>query len=470
MKKVLLLSTNQVATPYPVPPIGPALLYHVIKDSYDVSFLDGLHLGSRDLQKHLEQFKPDYIGVSIRNIDDMVKGAAHSFLPEIKKNFITTIRQYSKAQLILGGAGFTIFPEALMDYFAADFGIVGEGEQSLPQLLEALENNGDPGKIQGVITGKGPNTNNAQPHLSLDKPFSADIDLLLDCSPYSQRGAYPIQTKRGCSHRCIYCSYPFLEGRTFRKRQIVHVVDEIETTSRRIGEPKQVFEFVDSTFNDPPGHAESICQEIIQRGLKVNLRTMGMNPVNITDNLLVLMKEAGFSQIDSTPDSACSQMLKNYGKNFTMDHLKRAAELIKKHEMPTMWFFIFGGPGESEETLEKSFTFIDHHIFKDDMVHITEGLRIYPGTPLAQLAKEQGIITEDAPLLFPVFYVSPLLGDDSLSKIVNKEIATRPNCVRLTDTRPPPELMQQAIKERAEKQLDEPMFRTLLRLKRQSLS
>jgi radical SAM superfamily enzyme YgiQ (UPF0313 family) len=466
MKKILLLSTNQATTPYPVPPLGLALLYQRLRDAYQVEFLDGYLLSSDEVRRHLQEFQPDYIGLSIRNIDDMVKGSTHSYLPGILETYLAPIKE-SRAVLILGGSGFTIFPDELMAVFGADFGITGEAEEALPLLLQALEQGVEPSQIAGVVLpGKkaGIKTTSSLP---LDKPFSSDLDTLLHYSPYSERGAYPIQTKRGCGHRCIYCSYPILEGRTFRKRMVAHVVDEIETTHDRIGNPSLVFEFVDSTFNDPPGHAEAICEEIIRRKLPVTLRTMGMNPVNISDNLLGLMKQAGFAQIDSTPDSASPVMLANYHKNFTIRHLREAARLIREHEMPTMWFFIFGGPGETEETLLESFAFIDEYIGRDDMVHITEGLRIYPRTPLVELAIAEGLIRPETSLLAPFFYVSTQLGDAELANIITREIATRPNCIRLTESRPPPELLQAALRERKEKNLTEPMFRTLLRLKRQ---
>lgn len=467
MKKILLVSTNQATTPYPVPPLGLALLYQRLRVAYEVKFIDGFSLTSEELRRHLQEFQPDYLGLSIRNIDNMVKGSTHSFIPGILEKYVAPTKEQGGAVLILGGSGFTIFPDELMAVFEADFGIMGEAEESLPQLLQALDRGDDPSQIEGVVLpGRTGNPNN-RAYLPLNEPFSSDLDTLLDYSPYSERGAYPIQTKRGCGHRCIYCSYPILEGRTFRKRVISHVVDEIEKTRDRMQNPALVFEFVDSTFNDPPGHAEAICKEIIRRNLHVTLRTMGMNPVNISGELLCLMRQAGFVQIDCTPDSASPVILKNYGKNFTLAHLQKAARLIREHEMPTMWFFIFGGPGETEETLLESFAFIDEYIHRDDMAHITEGLRIYPRTPLAELAIMEGIIQKETSLLSPLFYVSPLLGDAELARIITREIATRPNCIPLTEAKPPPELLQAALQERKEKNLTEPMFRTLLHLKRQ---
>jgi len=467
LKKILLISTNRAKTPYPVPPLGLACLYQRLKSEYEVKIVDGLEQTTAHIIHCLDEFKPDYVGISIRNIDDMVKGEVRSFIPSIIRDFITPIRQHHKKVLILGGSGFTIFPDELMEISGADYGIVGEAEERLARLLDCLENDDDPSGLAGVIIGSDKRLENrAKDYLLLNRSFHADLDRLLDYSPYLNRSGYPIQSKRGCVHRCIYCSYPLLEGRRYRRRNIGHVVDEIETTAKRM-KGKVTFEFVDSTFNDPPGHAEAICKEISRRGLKINLRTMGINPANVSDELLTLMRQAGFSQIDSTPDSASPAVLKKMGKNFTLQQLQQSSRLIAKHRMPTMWFFIFGGPGEDEKTIAETFEFIDHSIDCDDMVHITEGLRIYPHTPLYQMALKEKFITSEDSLLAPVFYVSPLLGEDNLEEIITDKISRRPNCIRISETKPPPALMEAAMRERRKKRLDEPMFRTLLRLRRQ---
>ena len=466
MKKVLLLSTNRASTPYPVPPLGLSYLHQRLQSDYVVRIIDGLAASTETVLDCLDNFDPDYVGISIRNIDDMVKGEAHSFIPELITDFIEPIRERFQGILILGGSGFTIFPHELMRLSGADYGITGEAEEKLPRFLYSLDNGIDLSELPWLLDSrsqKGPSQ--TKEYLDLDEPFYADLDRLIDYSPYVERGAYPIQTKRGCIHRCIYCSYPVLEGRRYRTRQPTHVVDELERVSTRMGK-RATFEFVDSTFNDPPGHAEAICREIIRRGLQVNLRTMGINPANVSDELLDLMREAGFAQIDSTPDSASPTVLKKMGKNFSLKQLQQTAELIKKHKMPTMWFFIFGGPGESQATIDETFEFVDNYIDRDDMVHITEGLRIYPSTPLYNLALKEKLISKEQSLLDPVFYVSPLLGENRLTQIIDDKIKIRPNCIRISETKPPPELMAAAIKERKEKKLTEPMFRTLLRLKR----
>ena len=121
------------------------------------------------------------------------------------------------------------------------------------------------------------------------------------------------------------------------------------------------------------------------------------------------MREAGFAQIDSTPDSASPTVLKKMGKNFSLKQLQQTAELTKKHKMPTMWFFIFGGPGESQATIDETFEFVDNYIDRDDMVHITEGLRIYPSTPLYNLALKEKLISKEQSLLRSMRYISSAL-------------------------------------------------------------
>lgn len=231
-----------------------------------------------------------------------------------------------------------------------------------------------------------------------------------------------------------------------------------------------MLKFVDSIFNSPLKHAVNICKEIIDRKLNVKLRTMGVNPGEVTDELIVLMTQAGFSQIDCTPDSASERMIKQYRKNFSRKRLIECAQTIKKHNMPTMWFFMIGAPGETEETILETFDFINQYICDEDMVHITEGIRIIPNTELYDIALKQNVISETDSVIEPMFYVDPDLGKEKLTRILEREIAKRNNVMNSIDTEPSPELMQSVLKYRKEKGVDEPMFRTLLRVQNQILA
>ena len=463
MKKVLLVNTNEEKNPYPVPPLGVCLLASVLSGEYDVRVYDGAFAGAAGLAGAIREFPPDYFGVTIRNIDDMDILDPTCYLDGIKSSFIKIIRDMTSAPLIIGGSAFSILPEYLMQFFGADYGVTGEGEAAFPDLLRCLDAGGDPARVPGVLcAGHKGYVPAARRYDLADLPFS-EIDLKIDFTPYRARGSYPVQTKRGCAHRCIYCTYNCIEGSRYRVRPPSAIADEIEQAARRLG--GVTFEFVDSTFNDPPGHAEEICRAIARRNIGVRLRTMGINPAHATPELFELMRSAGFAQVDCTPDTASQSMLVNLQKNFGIDHLRSTAAIIRESDIPTMWFFIFGGPGETEATIAETFEFIDAHISGRDMVHMTAGMRIYPGTDLYARAVRDGVLEKEDPATETRFYVSPAIGKERLFRIISESAVLRPNCIPVTETTPPPAMMAEAVKMRAERRLTEPMFRTLLRIR-----
>jgi radical SAM superfamily enzyme YgiQ (UPF0313 family) len=194
---------------------------------------------------------------------------------------------------------------------------------------------------------------------------------------------------------------------------------------------------------------------------------MGINPRNATPHLFGLMKEAGFTQIDATPDSASPVVISNLKKGFSLEQIRRMALLIREFDLPTMWFFLFGGPGETEETFRETIAFIDEYISPEDLVYLSAGMRIYPGTPLHRIALGEGIITREDPLFRPSpFYFSPLIGRKRLRELVLEVSASRLNCIPADMTGAPPEMVKEAIEVRTREGLNEPMFRTMLRLRR----
>jgi len=458
-KKVLLVNTNTEQMPYPVPPLGLALLASRIEPHYQVEIYDGASRGPGELMATVLEYQPDVIGFGIRNIDNLDVKNPHFYLDDIKSGFIDPVRKISKATLILGGSAFSLFPEQLLSFFQVEYGIQGEGEESFPEFLHAFFDGADLDNIDGLVK-----LDRANPYKPL-KNFEgrSALDTRIDFNYYTRRGAYSIQTKRGCYHQCIYCTYPLIEGSKFRKRDPEKVVDEIVEVEKRMG--PQLFEFVDSTFNDPKGYAEKICETIIERKIESRFRTMGINPAHTSDRLFTLMKKAGFVQIDCTPDSASPHMIKNLKKNFTVSELKKVAELVKKHEFPTMWFFIAAGPGETLETFRETTDFIRDHIDPLNMVHITSGLRIFPGTELQRIAIEQGVISAEDELLYPKYYFSPDLDQQEYHRALNAFARENLNFVPAAESKPPPEMMAEAMKRRAEQQLTEPMFKTLLRIR-----
>jgi len=465
MKNVLLINTNTEKNPYPVPPIGLCMIAKSIEKSYNVKIYDAMFDEGESISNIIKEFKPNYIGCSIRNIDPMSVDSNDFFLEKIKEIIIKQIKKSTNAKIILGGSGFSIFPKETLEFLNADYGIIGEGEESFSKLLTNLDNDESTENIEGVISKYSSDFFKTSPLLNYsEKNYFSEVYKYIDFTPYKERGAYSIQTKRGCAHKCIYCTYPIIEGNRFRSRSPMSIVDEIEEAYNVLG--NVVFEFVDSTFNDPKGHAEEICKEIIKRKIKGRFRTMGINPANVSDELLELMIKAGFTQIDFTPDTASPIMLKNLGKNFTIKQLQKSAGLVKKHDIPTMWFFVFGGPGEHFSTIDETFEFINNFVSPDDLVYLASSLRIYPKTKLYEIAIKEGLLDENDSLFRPVFYESKSLPKSVLLEYIKDKKSKKHNQFLPSELKPSPDLLAQAVLMRKEKLLTEPMFRTLIKLKR----
>ncbi len=466
VKRLLLVNSNTCRTPYPVAPLGPCLLASALEDAFEVRIHDGTFAGGEGLPAAIADFQPDVVGLSVRNVDDMVARDGAFFLDDVREEFVQPLKAATRVPLVLGGSAFSLYPGYLMRAFDADWGVVGEGETAFRALLMALRDGTDPSAIPGVVSRSGDRIV-ANPPRCCSGPLvtpRADVDRHIDFQPYRRLGSYPVQARRGCSHGCIYCTYPTVEGRAWRLRDPADIAAEIAEAAARL--PGITFEFVDSTFNSPPGHAEAICREVAARAPGLRLRTMGVNPQGVTDELLELMKAAGFAQIDCTPDSASPRMIRSLGKNFRYDGLRQAADCIRRHRMPTVWFFLFGGPGEDASTIDETFDFIDRHISPDDLVLMGIGLRIYPGTPLHRIALREGVVRETDPLVRPTFYIAPSLGYDRILDRLLEAAARRPNCLPPGENTPAPEMLREAVELRSRDGLAEPMFRTLLRIRR----
>ncbi|MEK6201077.1 MAG: cobalamin-dependent protein [Desulfobulbaceae bacterium] len=137
--KILLISPNTLTVPYPVYPIGLDYVAGAISDNHEVRIADLNCVDREALAASLLDFRPDIIGISIRNIDNTEAGGPLFFIEEYKE-LVSWLRARSRAVMVCGGAGFTILPREIFTELELDYGIVGEGER-FSMLVEALENN-----------------------------------------------------------------------------------------------------------------------------------------------------------------------------------------------------------------------------------------------------------------------------------------------------------------------------------------
>ncbi len=451
--KVLLVNPNREHMPWPAIPIGLCTVASATEHAghetrvLDLTFEKDL---PRALREALSVWQPDVVGITVRNLDNCNFEMPEFFLTEIRDQVVRTVRSaLPEAPIVIGGSAVNVSPGEVFAYLEADFALVGEGEEVLGQLLSALERGGDPRTVPGLLcadtrsadllpvldTGRmlrGEPRGGRALVADLERSVRSQAFRWVDVQRYQHAGApYPIQTKRGCALKCVYCVYNNIEGHAYRLRRPADVADEIQEA---VGHGVRSFDFVDSTFNLPLSHARALCDELARRQLPIELSTMGLNPAAVTPELVTSMKRAGFTSVMCTPESASETTLRTLQKGFSKKAVARAARALRDAELPTYWFFMLGAPEESIETVRETLDFCEEHIPDNHMVLFSAGIRVYAGTPLERLCKETGWFEADDPLFFPSWYLSPLLDIDELYETLARASDQHPNWMTNAET------------------------------------
>lgn len=402
-RKILLVSANHLREPYPIYPIGISYIATYLRKhlpllemlTWDIN----LH-STEMLESLLKEKQPDYIGVSIRNIDGANSFDRTSFIPDYEQ-IVALIKKHSNAPLILGGAGFSLYAEFLFRRLQADYAIKGEGEIALTELIACLEEKRDYRHIEGLLYWE-----QGKVVLNPRRTFASKLTVRYDDDwmdyYWKHSGMLNIQTKRGCFYQCIYCSYPLIEGRRVRTLDIDEIVDNIE----RLQKEKNIdyIFFTDSLFNLDREKTMQLSEAMIRKNLNVRWAAY-FSPSNLTDEEMALYKRSGLSHIEFGSESFSDIQLKNYGKSFTFDTILKTSELALKHNVFYAHFLILGGYGETEQTLDE--TFENSKQLRYTVLFPFVGMRIYPGTRLQEYAIRDGIVSADDPLVEPRYYISP---------------------------------------------------------------
>lgn len=412
--RVLLVSANRERIPDPIFPLGLAYVAAAARQAgHEVAVAD-LCFGNdplRALTGTVRHFHPDLVGLSLRNLDNAAYPRTVDYLDQ-HLAVVQTLHNATPAPVVLGGSGFSIMPQACMQALDGDWGIAGEGEVAITGLLAALEAGRKPGRIAGLYGRSGPAASFAggpAPHLPRRDWLNGlrPARDLLDYPRYIRRGGMGnIQTKRGCVFKCSYCTYPLLEGKRFRTREAADVVDEIAELLHDYG-PHPIF-FVDSILNFPRGHVESICEEILRRGIKVRWSCYA-TPVKLDRHQARLMAAAGCDGIELGTDAVDDEQLSRLGKSFNAETAERANRHCMEAGLRVCQTLIFGAPGETHASIRATCAALRR--MNPTAVVAMTGVRLYPGTPLSNSLIDQGRVAKHDIGLLPAFYVEPAVAD-----------------------------------------------------------
>lgn len=429
--RVLLISPNTERVNMPTLPLGLSLVAAAARRAgHEIRFLDLLNAHDPIVaaRQAVGQFSPEVIGISIRNIDNQQMGNPRLLIKPLKE-IVAACRAASEAPIVLGGAGFSIFPQAALAYLGADYGVCGEGESAFLSLLARLQSGEDPAGLPGVhVAGR----DFPPPRVfveDLDSLPLPEDDLWSTADPNDPETWVPVQTRRGCPLDCAYCSTPDLEGRELRSRSPRQVAEHVAQIAEA-GFPR--FYFTDNTFNLPPSYALELCRSLESLRLDIAWRAI-VYPSDMPEELAGAMARAGCVEVSLGFESGSPAVLRAMNKRFGPEDVRKVSVRLGAHGIRCLGFLLLGGPGETRESAVESMDFADS--LNLEILHVSVGIRIYPRTPLARLAVEEGLVSADDDLLHPRFYVRP-----GLEGFIREEVDRRygPEAIGRPVVRRPP--------------------------------
>ena len=356
---------------------------------------------------------------------------SQSFYVDFIGTVIKSCKQLSIAPIFIGGAGFSIAPREILNYTGADFGLIGNGINSIADFIKAIDQNTYtefPGCVyrnSDRIIILNPTKKNFANRYASFQPRRNFANLN---KYFSEGGQIGIETKHGCTQQCIYCVESSSNNNAIELRNPDAVIFEIEQLLDR---GIHVFHWCDSEFNLPIEHAIQICNEIIKRGInkKIQWYTYCF-PVPFTEELALMMEQAGCVGINFGVDSLHNDILQSLHKPYKYEDIQRLIKILRKTHISIMFDLLLGSPAESKDTA--LFTIENALKFQPEALGISFGIRLYPHTDLGKnilSLYQKGYdlnnlihgkpIEENRDLLFPTYYLSDKLDRDFFDYLKN---------------------------------------------------
>lgn len=363
-----------------VPALGLGYIASFLEQKdYKVKIFDlaAENIDYKNLALRLINLRPRFIGLGATTV--LIKQAIH--LANICKEILP------EAEIVLGGVHPSIFPEEALSFAWIDYIIRREGEFS---LLELLAGN-SPETIAGLSYKSGSKIlhNPERPYIeSLDSMPHPAYHLLPmrnykpSTGNYRRLPAASIITSRGCPGRCTFC-YTGTMGKRIRFRSAENILDEINLLIKDY-EIKEI-NFYDDTFTANRQNVLRLCAALKKN--KINISWTCMSRVDMVDSVLLKeMKSAGCHQIGYGIECADADVLTNINKHISPERVRKSVKETQGAGIDVRGMFMFGNPGETEETMEKTLRFAMSLNCDLAVFNITTS---YPGTEMFNWAKKK---------------------------------------------------------------------------------
>ncbi len=351
------------------------------KNNFKVDVIDCqiLKLSDEEFRSEISKHKPDIVGVTSSTLT--YKSSLR--LIKIAKEV------YPKCITIAGGAHVTFWDDhALEECPELDIVVRREGENTLLELAQRIEEGKSYQNVLGTTIRK-----DGKILRNPDRSYIEDLDSL----PFPARHLWPMEKfneyedvlylamSRGCVYWCEFCCTVRMHGRKYRMRGAKNVVDEIEYLHKTYNKSK--FTFCDDAFTVDQQKVEDICNEIHQRGLKIQWNC-GTRVDMLTKELLMKMKDAGCISVWFGVESGTQQVLDAMKKGITPELTMKVLGWVREVGLQPVPNVILGFPGETKQSAWDTIKFIEK--VAPDTVGFYNVATPFPGTPMYDLVKEKG--------------------------------------------------------------------------------
>ncbi len=358
----------------------PMGLFHVgamlRANGYAVDILNVYNLGRapHKIYQVLSDVNPDVVGFSILHANRWGGIDIARMVKKINENAI----------VVFGGVGATFLWEHFLTHFPqVDFVVRGEGEHSFLELVRFLEKKeGDlPENIRGLAFRR-----SNKPCKTEDREPVADLDTLPMPAEYFT--FQHLSITRGCPENCTFCGSPEFWQRRVRFHSADYFVDQIAHLHAR---GVRFFFVSDDTFTLKRKLVLDVCRQIIQRRLDINW--VAISRVDCVDEeMLRWMRRAGCTQVSYGVESGSRKIRNLLQKRISEADICRAFDMTAKTGIMARAYFIYGAPGESDQTIQESLSLMERIRPLSAIFYI---LDLFPGTALYEEYKKKTGITDD---------------------------------------------------------------------------
>jgi len=365
-------------------PSGVCYLHACLREAgHDSRLANFSGWSDAEIRRTLREVKPDVVGISQwthnRHVSVALARLVRETLPD--------------CAIIMGGGHATFrYRHLLAPDSPVDVVVLGEGEETLCELVHRLSGKGDLGSIPGVAYKKGGNivvTDRRSPRADLDHiPMPARF-LRESVGVDQELQAEFILSARGCPSACTFCSSPGFWGRMVRYRSPEHMVEELLYIRDQFG--LIYFSIRDDTFTVNRERTIAFCRLLIERKAYL-LWNCQSNVKSLDEELLLWMKRAGCECVQLGVESGSEAMLAQLGKGISRARIEQSASLVRRVGINLSVYLIADIPEEQEQDVQASMELL-RRIRPDD--GYVSPLAYYPGTALFARAVADGTVAED---------------------------------------------------------------------------